>query len=299
MATSKKKLMEALDNRKRLSIDEKNTFDNVTSLSDILSSEEEFKFRKSRVDGEIRRLKISEIIVGKYQPRQIFNEDEIDELCHSIKNEGQLQPIIVSARTDKESIYLVAGERRLRACKKIGMEKIEAKIFYDKDPFVVAKIALIENINRKDLNAIEEANGYKKLMDEYNFTQKALAETLGKSKMVISQFIAIANLPDEIKEQALKLNIAKRKLIPITHLKSIDEQLDAFNQLLNGKERTRKPNISLNKMFFKKTNELSKCIQKMAKYEGSYDDVDQLIDSLKDVEKFIKLLKKKKKQLDT
>ena len=128
-------------------------------------------------------IKIQDIEPNPYQPRRTFSEDTITELMQSIKTYGLLQPIIV--RRAGRSFQLVAGERRVVACKKLGWDTITA-IIKDLTDSAMAAIALIENLQRENLNFIEEAAGYARLINEFNLTQEVLAQRLGKSQSTIA-----------------------------------------------------------------------------------------------------------------
>ncbi|MCL6458287.1 MAG: ParB/RepB/Spo0J family partition protein, partial [Gorillibacterium sp.] len=125
---------------------------------------------------EIKHIPIGEIVPSPYQPRTIFDEDRIDELCQTIKTHGVIQPIIVRFRNGKFEI--IAGERRYRAVSKLGMETIPA-IVREFNDAQAASIALIENLQREGLTAVEEAQAYQKLMELHQLTQESLAQRLG------------------------------------------------------------------------------------------------------------------------
>lgn len=145
---------------------------------------------------------VGDIKVNKNQPRHSFDENKLNELAMSIKEHGVVQPIIV--RAEKDGIYeLVAGERRWRACQRIGMEKIPA-IVRNLSQRETSEIALIENIQREDLNPIEEASAYKILMEEYGLTQEELSKRVGKSRPFIANTVRLLALPEHVKDMVLK-----------------------------------------------------------------------------------------------
>ena len=144
----------------------------------------------------INTLKISLIDPKSDQPRKYFDKDALEELSDSIRENGLLQPILV--REYAEGRYqIIAGERRFRACKLAGLAEIPA-IVLDRDDKAAAQIALIENIQREDLNPLEEALAYKSLKDEYGMTQEDLSEKIGKSRSAIANSIRLLDLPDPI-----------------------------------------------------------------------------------------------------
>lgn len=146
-------------------------------------------------DKSIREIKIEDIRANKNQPRRKFDEDKIEELAKSIKNHGVLQPILLRKKGSKYE--LVAGERRWRAAIKAGLDTIPA-IVKDISDTDTLEIALIENIQREDLNPIEEALAYKELMERFEFTQEQLSARLGKSRSKIANTVRLLNLDKEL-----------------------------------------------------------------------------------------------------
>ena len=147
-------------------------------------------------ENTINTLKISLVDPKSDQPRKYFDKEALEELSDSIRENGLLQPILV--REYGEGRYqIIAGERRFRACKIAGLTEIPA-IVLDRDDKAAAQIALIENIQREDLNPLEEALAYKSLKDEYDMTQEELSERIGKSRSAIANSIRLLDLPDEI-----------------------------------------------------------------------------------------------------
>ena len=147
---------------------------------------------------EVVSLKISQIEPNRNQPRRIFDDDALAELAQSIKEHGVLQPILV-----RPMIYggyqIVAGERRYRAARLAGLTEIPA-IIRELSDSETMQIALIENLQRRDLSALEEARGYQTLMKEYGFSQEDVARTVGKSRSAVANMLRLLGLPDEVKE---------------------------------------------------------------------------------------------------
>ena len=147
-------------------------------------------------ENKISTLKISLVDPKSDQPRKYFDKDALEELSESIKENGLLQPILV--REYGEGRYqIIAGERRFRACKLAELTEIPA-IVLDRDDKAAAQIALIENIQREDLNPLEEAMAYRALKEEYDMTQEELSERIGKSRSAIANSLRLLDLPDEI-----------------------------------------------------------------------------------------------------
>lgn len=158
-------------------------------------------------DGEkVVNLKITEVEPNRNQPRKQFNEEALEELAESIKRYGVIQPIIV---TKKDGYYqIIAGERRWRASKKAGLDTISAIIRED-DEKKNKEIALIENIQREDLNAFEKAVGIKLLMDEYGLTQQKVADIIGKSRSGVANTLRILNLDERVLELAKEAKLTE------------------------------------------------------------------------------------------
>jgi ParB family chromosome partitioning protein len=148
-------------------------------------------------EGIERFLKLSEIKPNRFQPRRSFREAELAELMDSIKEKGVIEPVIV--RRSGSGYELIAGERRLRACQKLGQEKIPAIIRQAGDQEAL-EIALIENIQRENLNPIEESRGYERLAREFSLTQEALSKKVGKERSTVANSLRLLALPDEIQK---------------------------------------------------------------------------------------------------
>lgn len=163
---------------------------------------EEIEENEEIKDGEkITKIKLTEIEPNRNQPRKKFDEESLEELANSIKEYGLIQPIVVAKKEDYYEI--VAGERRWRASKKAGLKEVPVIIRED-DERRNKEIALIENIQREDLNPIEKAMGIRSLMDEYGLTQQKVADILGKARSSIANTVRILNLDQRVIELALE-----------------------------------------------------------------------------------------------
>ncbi|HUU39749.1 MAG TPA: ParB/RepB/Spo0J family partition protein [Desulfatiglandales bacterium] len=143
---------------------------------------------------------IESIYPNPYQPRQSFSDSELTELANSIKEKGVIQPILVSQTQD--GLQLIAGERRWRAAQKAGLDKIPVWI-RDISPSEALELALIENIQRKDLNPIEESSAYQELMNRFNLTQEALSKRMGKDRSTIANLLRLLKLPAIIQQDLI------------------------------------------------------------------------------------------------
>lgn len=144
-------------------------------------------------------LKITELEADDSQPRFKFNKDALRELADSISEHGLIQPIVVKPLTSGK-YKIIAGERRFRASKMAGLPEVPV-IIKDIDESEIMELALVENLQREDLSALEEAKGYKALMDAHNFTQENVSKTIGKSRSYIANALRLLNLPDSVMEK--------------------------------------------------------------------------------------------------
>ncbi len=137
---------------------------------------------------------------GSIQPRKYFDDETIEALVESVREKGILQPLLVRRHPDQTNAYeIVAGERRWRAAQRAGLREVPV-VIKELDDSEALEIALIENVQREDLTAIEEAEGYRRLMDEFDHTQEALAQAIGKSRSHIANLLRLLTLPDQVKQ---------------------------------------------------------------------------------------------------
>jgi len=147
--------------------------------------------------GDMRTLPISQLKPGRYQPRIHFDETALDELAESIRTQGLMQPILV--RADSGQFEIIAGERRWRAAQRAGLTEVPVLI-KDVREEAVAAMALIENIQREDLNAIEQAHGLQRLIQEFGMTHDAVAQSVGKSRAAVSNLLRLLNLSKPVQD---------------------------------------------------------------------------------------------------
>ena len=180
---------------------------------------------------EVVQVSINKITPNLSQPRTVFKEESIDELSKSIKEYGVLQPILL--RDDGKSYTIIAGERRFRAAQLAGLDKIPA-IIKRMDNKEVALIALVENVQREDLNFLEEAKAYRKLMDEFGLTQNEIALKVSKKQSTISNKIRLLSLPEEIQEKILENKLTERHARALLKLNDETERRKVIDRIISN-----------------------------------------------------------------
>tara|TARA_B100000575_G_scaffold283481_1_gene276400 strand:+ start:81 stop:923 length:843 start_codon:yes stop_codon:yes gene_type:complete len=153
---------------------------------------------ETKVEPLKNQLSISDLIPNKYQPRKIFDESNLEDLTNSIKERGMIQPIIVrNSNDDKSKFEIIAGERRWLAAQKAGLHNVPV-IITEADDLKSLEFAIVENVQRHDLNPLEEAQGYKKLIDEFSYDQEKVSKFIGKSRSYIANSLRLLTLPDDV-----------------------------------------------------------------------------------------------------
>ena len=182
-------------------------------------------------EGTFLYVPISEIRPNPDQPRQYFDPGSLAELAESIKEKGVLQPVIVR-RGEDGGVILVAGERRVRAARMAGLDRIPAVVTRGNQ----AEIALIENLQREDLRPVEEAEALQRMIEEYGYTHEGLARVLGKARSTVTETLSLCRLPESIKEECRgKDTYPRRLLVEIAKLDTEEEMLEVFRQVKEGK----------------------------------------------------------------
>lgn len=177
-------------------------------------------------------LKINDVEPNKNQPRRTFNEDSLIELSESIKQHGIVQPLVVAKQKDYYEI--IAGERRWRAAKIAGLKEVPV-IIKDYSPQEIMEVALIENIQREDLNPIEEAKAYKNLIDEYNLKQDQVAEKVSKSRTAVTNALRLLKLDDRVQEMLINENISSGHARALLGLDDAEKQYNIATQIFDEK----------------------------------------------------------------
>ena len=168
---------------------------------------------ETKTESNLNKLLISDLSPNKYQPRKEFNEDNLEDLANSIKERGIIQPIIVRRSNDSRSKYeIIAGERRWLAAQKAGLHEVPV-VLTEADDLKSLEFAIVENVQRHDLNAIEEAKGYQRLIDDFSYDQEKVAKFIGKSRSHITNSLRLLTLPEEV------IKLVESKKITTGHAK--------------------------------------------------------------------------------
>ena len=168
---------------------------------------------ETKVESKTNKLPLSEIVPNKFQPRKNFDQENLDDLTNSIKERGVIQPIIVrKSNSDNSKFEIIAGERRWLAARAAGLHDIPV-VITDADDLKSLEFAIVENVQRHDLNPLEEAQGYKRLIDEFSYDQEKVSKFIGKSRSYITNTLRLLNLPEEV------LKLVEEKKISAGHAK--------------------------------------------------------------------------------
>lgn len=203
---------------------------------------------------EIFNIKIDDIIPNRFQPRLTFNEEELNELTASIKQHGIIQPLVLRKVGDKYEI--IAGERRFKSALKAGLTEVPA-IVTDLDDKESAEIAVVENIQRKQLSAIEEAKSYKKLLDLGQLTQEQLAIRMGKSQSNVANKLRLLNLNEEVQQALLSNKISERHARSLLQIKDLEEQKNILNMIINDRLTVKQTDDLIKDMLNNNTNNIN------------------------------------------
>ena len=200
---------------------------------------------------EVVQLYLDDIIPNRFQPREVFDEKALKELAVSIKEHGVIQPIIVRNVNGKYEI--IAGERRYKASALAGLTKIPA-IIRDLDDKESSKVALLENLQRKNLNPIEEARTYQKILEIDEMTQEELAKTMGKSQSAVANKLRLLSLPEDVQESLLKEQISERHARTLLNIPDTKKQKEMLKRIIDEKMSVRNLEEEIRKMYPKEEN---------------------------------------------
>ncbi len=277
----------------------KNKFDDILGSNSKLLNKtaEDSELTNEAITGitniaEPIAIPIDDIIINANQPRKYFDEEELAKLKESINEYGLLQPLVVYYnREESDKAILIAGERRYRACKDLGYATIP--VYFIKDKTKIEELALIENVQREDLSAVERADAVCKLMVEKNYTYEAIARIIGKSVDTVRALEKVAKLPDHIKEESRRKKISLRELIKIERIDDVAEQEKTFGVLKKKYPVTEEDSLKVvakREARKKDTREIViKTINKLSKELEEIQDNDYLAIE-KDVNRLIEIL---------
>ena len=211
---------------------------------------------ESKVESKSNKLLLSDIVPNKFQPRKNFNEENLDDLKNSIKERGVIQPIIVrKSESENSKFEIIAGERRWLAARKAGLHDIPV-VVTEADDLKSLEFAIVENVQRHDLNPLEEAQGYKRLIDEFSYDQEKVSKFIGKSRSYITNSLRLLTLP------ALVLKYVEEKKISAGHAKilvGLDNAEFIANKIIEKKLSVRQSERFV-KIFKKKKGSFSRSI---------------------------------------
>lgn len=252
---------------------------------------------ETKVEPQKNQISISDLTPNKYQPRKIFDETNLEDLTNSIKERGMIQPIIVRKLNDNNSKFeIIAGERRWLAAQKAGLHNVPV-VITEADDLKSLEFSIVENVQRNDLNPLEEAQGYKRLIDEFSYDQEKVSKFIGKSRSYITNSLRILTLPEDIIKliETQKLTAGHAKILvglenasfvanKIIEKKLSVRQSENFVQLFKNKKQrsknTKDTNIIALELSISNKIGLNVDIQNNKRNKGKisfeYKDLDQL-----------------------
>ena len=208
---------------------------------------------ETKIESKTNKLSLSDIVPNKYQPRKIFDETNLEDLTNSIKERGMIQPIIVrKSNHDKIKFEIIAGERRWLAAQRAGLHDVPV-VITEADDLKSLEFAIVENVQRHDLNPLEEAQGYKRLIDEFSYDQEKVSKFIGKSRSYITNSLRILTLPNDVIKliEAQKLTTGHAKI-----LVGLDNASFVANKIIKNKLSVRQAESFV--QLFKKKGQRSK-----------------------------------------
>ncbi len=210
---------------------------------------------ESKAEVKTNKLSLSDIEPNKFQPRKIFEEENLQDLTNSIKERGVIQPIIVrKANSDASKYEIIAGERRWLAARKAGLHDIPV-VITEADDLKSLEFAIVENVQRHDLNPLEEAQGYKRLIDEFSYDQDKVSKFIGKSRSYITNSLRLLNLPSDV------LNLLEKNKISPGHAKilvGLENASFIANKIIENKLSVRQSENFVKLLKKSKKKEISK-----------------------------------------
>lgn len=238
-----------------------------------------FNIEENGETDKIVKLPISQVIPNPDQPRKNFDEDALAELSASISMYGILSPLLVTP-AEGDTYLLIAGERRYRAAQLLGLTEVPVIVKYY-TPQEVAQIALIENLQRENLNYMEEAEGYQKLLEDFNMTQEAMAEKVGKKQSTIANKLRLLRLPAEVRLLLLQNGLTERHARALLKLEKVEQQMATLQAVVEKKLNVTQTEAFIDKLLAGKQQEKKKHIVLTS-------DVRLYVNSIKKVTQAIK-----------
>ena len=252
---------------------------------------------ETKIEPQKNQASISDLIPNKFQPRRIFDEASLEDLTNSIKERGMIQPIIVrNSNDDKSKFEIIAGERRWLAAQRAGLHSVPV-VVTEADDLKSLEFAIVENVQRHDLNPLEEAQGYKRLIDEFSYDQEKVSKFIGKSRSHITNSLRLLTLPDDVIKliEAQKLTAGHAKILvglnnakfvatKIIEKKLSVRQAESFVKIFKNKKmkssRTKDSNIIALELSISNKIGINVDIQNNKRNKGKisfeYKDLDQL-----------------------
>lgn len=198
------------------------------------------------LEPNIQYINVENIIPNRFQPRLTFDENALKDLASSIKEHGIIQPLVLR-KLSNDKYEIIAGERRYKASQIAGLNKVPA-ILADLDDNTSAEVALVENLQRRNLSAIEEAKSYKKLLDRGYLTQEQLAKRLGISQSSVANKVRLLNLPEEVQDALMSEKISERHARSLLSLSNPQDQIDMLNKIIENRLTVRQLDNEIKKL---------------------------------------------------
>ena len=252
---------------------------------------------ETKIEPQKNQVSISDLVPNKYQPRKIFDEASLEDLTNSIKERGMIQPIIVrNSNNDRSKFEIIAGERRWLAAQRAGLHNVPV-VITETDDLKSLEFAIVENVQRHDLNPLEEAQGYKRLIDEFAYDQEKVSKFIGKSRSYITNSLRLLTLPDDVIKllESQKLSAGHAKILvgldnasfiatKIVEKKLSVRQTENFVKIFKNKKlkskKSKDTNITALELSLSNKIGLNVDIQNTKRNKGKisfeYKDLDQL-----------------------
>ena len=204
-----------------------------------------------KLEPNVQYINVESIIPNRFQPRLTFDENALKELAMSIKEHGIIQPLVLR-KLANDKFEIIAGERRYKASQIAGLNQVPA-IIADLDDNASAEVALVENLQRRNLSAIEEAKSYKKLLDRGYLTQEVLAKRLGISQSSVANKVRLLNLTEEVQDALMNEKISERHARSLLQLSNKEEQINMLNKIIDNRYTVRQLDAEIKKVLNKET----------------------------------------------